>query len=447
MSKTWKRIIWLVVAIVVIIIIGKIFGGKGDTLEVTTEKSVKKTIQETVSASGKIQPQTEVKIQSEVSGQIIELPVKEGDLVTKGQLLVRINPDLYTSAYNRAQASLNSSKSNLSSSKARLAQAEAQFNVSDLNYKRQKKLHDDGVISLSEIENATSSWQTAKAEVTAANESVYSAQFAIQSSEAGVSEAADNLKRTTILAPMTGTVTTLSKEPGETVLGNNMMSGDVIMKISALSAMEVNVEVNESDIVRVKNGDTAMVEVDAYKNEKFKGIVTEISNSATAAAGAAAMTMDQVTNFSVKVMILPESYTHYSAGKPENYSPFRPGMSATVDIITSRADNVLCVPIKAVTTRSDTSSMSLSERMKANAASTQQSVSTEPLMVVFVMSESGDAVRIRPVKTGVQDDSYIHILEGIKEGEEVVTGPYELLSKQLNPGDKVKRSTGMMPQE
>jgi len=159
MSKTWKRIIWLVVAIVVIIIVGKIFGGKSDTLEVTTEKSVKKTIQETVSASGKIQPQTEVKIQSEVSGQIIELPVKEGDLVTKGQLLVRINPDLYTSAYNRAQASLNSSKSSLSGSKARLAQAEAQFNVSDLNYKRQKKLHDDGVISLSEMENATSSWQ------------------------------------------------------------------------------------------------------------------------------------------------------------------------------------------------------------------------------------------------------------------------------------------------
>jgi len=305
------------------------------------------------------------------------------------------------------------------------------------------------------MENATSSWQTAKAEVTAANESVYSAQFAIQSAEAGVNEAADNLKRTTILAPMTGTVTTLSKEQGETVLGNNMMSGDVIMKISALSAMEVNVEVNESDIVRVKNGDTAVVEVDAYKNEKFKGIVTEISNSATAAAGAATMTMDQVTNFSVKVMILPESYTHYSAGKPENYSPFkpenyspfRPGMSATVDIVTSRADNVLCVPIKAVTTRSDTSSMSLSERMKANVANANQSVSTEPLMVVFVMNESGNSVQIRPVKTGVQDDSYIHVLEGIKEGEEIVTGPYELLSKQLNPGDKVKKSSGMMTQE
>jgi len=438
MSKTWKRIIWIVLAIVVIIILGKIFGGKGETIEVTTEKATRRTILETVSASGKIQPQTEVKIQSEVSGQIIELPVKEGDLVTKGQLLVRINPDLYTSAYNRALAALNSSKSNLSSSKARFAQAEAQFNVAELNYKRQKKLHEDGAISNAELETATSNWQTAKAEMTAANENIASAQFAIQSSEAGVNEASDNLKRTTILAPMTGTVTTLSKEQGETVLGNNMMSGDVIMKISALSTMEVNVEVNESDIVRVKMGDTASVEVDAYKDQLFKGIVTEISNSAITAAGAAVMSMDQITNFSVKVMILPESYASYTAGKPENYSPFRPGMSATVDIITQRAENVLCVPIKAVTTRTDTSSMSLAQRLKANLESTNNTLNDKPLMVVFALNNDRNTAQIRVVKTGVQDDGYIQILEGTKEGEEIITGPYELLSKQLKPNDKVK---------
>lgn len=442
MSKTWKRVLWLIAAIIVIIVVGKLFGGKGDLLEVTTEKAIRRNIEETVSASGKIQPQTEVKIQSEVSGQITELPVKEGDLVTKGQLLVRINPDLYTSALNRAQAALNGSKSSLSSSKARLAQAEAQFNASDLNYKRQKKLYEDGVISLQEYENITSSWQTAKAEVTAANESVFSAQYAIQSSQAGVNEAADNLKRTTILAPMTGTVTTLSKEHGETVLGNNMMSGDIIMKISALSTMEVNVEVNESDIVRVKNGDTALVEVDAYKNEKFKGIVTEISNSAITSAGAAVLSMDQITNFSVKVMILPESYSKYSAGKPENYSPFRPGMSATVDIITERVQNVLCVPIKAVTTREDTSSISLSERFKKKGEEAKASTVTikkDPLMVVFTVNEQINQAQIRVVKTGVQDDSYIHIIEGLNEGEEVITGPYEILSKTLNPGSKIKK--------
>jgi HlyD family secretion protein len=442
MSKKWKRILLIAAAILVVLFLVKGLGKSNDLNEVTSEQVAKRSIQETVSASGKIQPQTEVKIQSEVSGQIVELPVKEGDLVTQGQLLVRINPDLYTSAYNRAMAALNSSRSSLSSAKARLAQAEAQFNVAELNFKRQKKLYDEGAISTAEMENAQSSYLTAQAEVTAANESVASAQFAIQSSEAGVKEASDNLKRTTILAPMTGTVTTLSKELGETVLGNNMMSGDIIMRISALSTMEVNVEVNESDIVRVKMGDTATVEVDAYRNEAFKGIVTEISNSAINASGAAVMTMDQITNFSVKVMILPESYSKYTQGKPENFSPFRPGMSATVEIITERANDVLSIPIKAVTTRSDTSSLSPSERFKAKTEQssnvTATSVRTEPYLVVFTTNEQSQIAQLKVVKTGIQDDSYIQILEGLKEGEQVITGPYDLLSRSLRTGDKVK---------
>ncbi len=432
MNKTWKIIIGLTLALILLVTILKLTGGNKDQLEVTTEKVMRRNIAETVSASGKIQPQTEVKIQSEVSGQIVELPVKEGDLVTKGQLLVRINPDLYTSAYNRALAALNSSKSNLSSAKARQAQAEAQYHVAELNYNRQKKLFDDGAISQSDMENATSNWQTAKAEVTASKESVSSAQFAIESSEASLNEASDNLKRTTILAPMTGTVTTLSKELGETVLGNNMMSGDVIMKISALSAMEVNVEVNESDIVRVKMGDTADVEVDAYRNEKFKGVVSEIGNSAIVASGATTMTMDQITNFSVKVRILPESYAHYTTGKPENYSPFRPGMSATVDIITNKANQVLSIPIKAVTTRQDTVARSAKERIQMAGNSSQ-----EPFIVVFLRNADGTA-KIQPVKTGIQDDSYIEIKQGITEQDEIITGPYELLSKRINPGDKIK---------
>lgn len=445
MNKKWKRILWIAAAILVVLLLIKALGKGNDAKEVTTEQVTRRYIQETVSASGKIQPQTEVKIQSEVSGQIVELPVKEGDLVTQGQLLVRINPDLYTSAYNRAMATLNSSRSSLSSAKARLAQAEAQFNVAELNYKRQKKLYDEGAISTAEMENAQSSYLTAQAEVTAANESVASAQFAIQSAEAGVKEASDNLKRTTILAPMTGTVTMLSKELGETVLGNNMMSGDIIMKISALNTMEVNVEVNESDIVRVKMGDTATVEVDAYRNEKFKGVVTEISNSAINATGAAVMSMDQITNFSVKVMILPESYAKYTEGKPENFSPFRPGMSATVDIITDRADNVLSIPIKAVTTRSDTMSVSPSQRYKAKMEQTATTSSTssrnEPFLVVFTIDKQSQTAQLKVVKTGIQDDTYIQVLEGLEEGELVITGPYDLLARTLRSGDKVKVKT------
>jgi HlyD family secretion protein len=285
MNKKLKRTLIVVGILAAGGVTYRLIAGKKEASEVSVEKSAYRAIVETVSASGKIQPETEVKIQSEVSGQIIELPVKEGDLVQKGQLLVKINPDLYTSALSRAEAALNSSRSNLSSAKARLSQAEAQFNVTNLSFQRQKKLFEDGAISKSELENITSQWETAKAEVTSAQESIHSAQFAIESAQAGVNEAGDNLKRTTILAPMTGTVTALNKELGETVLGNNMMSGEVIMNISALAFMEVNVEVNESDIVRVQLGDTAIVEVDSYKEEKFKGEVTEIGNTALNAIG------------------------------------------------------------------------------------------------------------------------------------------------------------------
>jgi len=416
MNKTLKRIL---IGAGILVVAGSTF----------------RSIVETVAASGKIRPESEVKIQSEVSGQIVELPVKEGDLVQKGQLLVKINPDLYTSAYNRAEAALNSSKSNLSSAKSRLAQAEAQFNVTNLNYQRQKKLFDDGAISKAELENITSQYETSKAEVEASRESIHSAQFAIESAMAGVNEAADNLKRTTILAPMTGTVTALNKELGETVLGNNMMSGDVIMNISALTFMEVNVEVNESDIVRVNLNDTALVEVDSYKNETFKGIVTEIGNTALNAIGDQ-MNLNQVTNFSVKIRILPESYAHLMTDKGENYSPFKPGMSATVDIITEKTDRALSVPIKAVAARDDTTSASLLDRLSAENSS--DNTPEEPYTVVFVRNESNEIAEIRVVKTGIQDDKFIQIIEGISENEEVITGPYEVVAQSLKPGDKIK---------
>jgi len=435
MNKTLKRILIGAGILVVAGVAYRVMAKSKDHTEVTTEKSTFRSIVETVAASGKIQPESEVKIQSEVSGQIVELPVKEGDLVQKGQLLVKINPDLYTSAYNRAEAALNSSKSNLSSAKSRLAQAEAQFNVTNLNYQRQKKLFDDGAISKAELENITSQYETSKAEVEASRESIHSAQFAIESAMAGVIEAADNLKRTTILAPMTGTVTALNKELGETVLGNNMMSGDVIMNISALTFMEVNVEVNESDIVRVNLNDTALVEVDSYKNETFKGIVTEIGNTALNAIGDQ-MNLNQVTNFSVKIRILPESYAHLMTDKGENYSPFKPGMSATVDIITEKTDRALSVPIKAVAARDDTTSASLLDRLSAENSS--DNTPEEPYTVVFVRNESNEIAEIRVVKTGIQDDKFIQIIEGISENEEVITGPYEVVAQSLKPGDKIK---------
>lgn len=434
MNKKLKRTLIVVGILAAGGVTYRLIAGKKEAAEVSVEKSAYRAIVETVSASGKIQPETEVKIQSEVSGQIIDLPVKEGDLVQKGQLLVKINPDLYTSALSRAEAALNSSKSNLSSSKARLAQAEAQFNATNLNYQRQKKLFDDGAISKAELENFTSQWETSKAEVTSAQESIHSAQFAIESAQAGVNEAADNLKRTTILAPMTGTVTALNKELGETVLGNNMMSGEVIMNISALAFMEVNVEVNESDIVRVQLGDTAIVEVDSYKEEKFKGEVTEIGNTALNAI-TDQMNLNQVTNFSVKIRILPESYSHLMQGKDESYSPFKPGMSATVDIVTEKSDRALSIPIKAVASRDDTTSTSLLEELQAN--DSESSEEREPFTVVFVHDAADGKAKIRVVETGIQDDKFIEIKKGISEGEEVITGPYELVSQTLKPGEKV----------
>ncbi|MFN0032294.1 MAG: efflux RND transporter periplasmic adaptor subunit [Flavobacteriales bacterium] len=436
MKKIWKTILWIAVPLVLILIIVSALGGDDGMKQVNVEKSAMRSITENVSASGKIQPETEVKIQSQVSGEIVELPVKEGDLVKQGQVLVRINPDIYESSLNRAQASINSAKSNLSSAKARRAQAEAQFKATELNYARQKKLFDDGAISKAEMETITSTYETSKAELVASNESISSAEFSIESAQAGVTEASDNLKRTTILAPMNGTVTALTKELGEAVLGNSMMSGDIIMKISALQTMEVNVEVNESDIVRVQLGDTTLVEVDAYDDEKFKGVVTEISNTASNMLTAS---IDQVTNFEVKIRILPESYAHLAKDQATDYSPFRPGMSATVEIQTEKAENVLTVPIKAVATREDTSSASILERIrKKENATTETVIPEEPFTVVFVMNETTKVSELRVVETGIQDDKFIHILSGVNEGEQVITGPYDEVSRKLKPGDQVE---------
>jgi HlyD family secretion protein len=419
-NKKRRNIIIAILLLVVIVAVWKMTSG-GDHRMVQAESPAYRDIIEKVSASGKVQPASEVKIQSDVSGQIVELPVKEGDHVTKGQLLVRINPDLYTSALQRAEATLNSAKSNWSSAKARLAQAQAQLKMQELTFKRNEKLLAEKVISMAEMDNSKSTYETAVAEVTAAQESIKSAEFSIASAEASKTEAADNLKRTTIVAPIDGTVTALTKEVGEAVLGNNMTSGDVIMKISGLAQMEVDVEVNESDIVHVHVGDTAVVTVDAFRNEKFKGIVTEIGNTALnlMTTGAAAASNSQVTNFSVKVSILPASYAHLIKDG-QGDSPFRPGMTATVDIETEKMKHALSIPIKSVTMRPDSASNGQSKTC------------------VFVYNETDKKAHLKFLKTGIQDDQFIHVPSGLSEQDKVITGPYDEIAKLLNEGDAVE---------
>ena len=400
---------------------GGVIGNNDDSKIVELSKVAQTTIIETVSATGKIQPEIEVKISSEVSGEIISLNVKEGQVVKKGDLLVKINPDLYTSGYNR-------SVSNLSGTRANLSQADASFKESKSNYDRNKTLFEKGIISKSDWDKATASYEVAKA----AKQTAY---FNVQSASATVNEAKDNLGRTTIYAPADGTISMLNVELGERVLGTQQMTGTEILRVANLNNMEVEVDVNENDIVKIKVGDEANVEVDAYLKKQFKGIVTSISNSASSA-----LTADQVTNFKVKIRILKESYQDLLEGKPEAYSPFRPGMTATVDIITQTKSNVLSVPISSVVIKSDTAAVKeikvvdLNEEQKGAAPK-----SDKKFECVFV--KVGDKAKIRIIKTGIQDDTNIEVLTGLKKGDVVITGPYATVTKDLNSGDKVALKT------
>ena len=321
-------LVGVVIALIIVLVTLKskgIIGGNDDSKQVETAKADEITIVETVSATGKIQPEIEVKISSEVSGEIIALPVKEGQVVKKGDLLVKINPMLYTSGLNR-------SISNLSGTKAGLSQADASFKEAKANYDRSKTLYDKGIISRSDWDKAIASFEVAKA-------SKQSAYYNVESASATVTESKDNLGRTTIYAPADGTISSLGVELGERVLGTQQMTGTELLRVANLNNMEVEVDVNENDIVKINIGDSTKIQVDAYLKKEFKGIVTSISNSASTAT-----TADQVTNFKVKVRILKESYQDLLAGKPKTYSPFRPGMTATVDIITKRKEKVIGFP-------------------------------------------------------------------------------------------------------
>lgn len=407
--------------------------GKKKGVQIETVQ--KRDIIEKVSANGKIQPETDVKISPEVSGKVLEINVKEGDEVKKGDLLLTINPDLLEANVSRAVASMNSAKANLANARARLVQAEAQFVNVEKGYHRSQQLFSDGVISQSEMDQMESNYQTALAEKTAAVETVSASSFSVKSAQATRTEAADNLMRTSIFAPNDGVITALQVEEGETVLGTIQMAGTEVMRVSDLNVMEVDVEVNESDIVRVNLGDTADVEVDAYQGKVFKGLVTEIANAATNASGM--LSADQVTNFSVKIRILPFSYKDILAKNEGMLSPFRTGMSATVDIRTARMNNVLTIPIEAVTTRTDTSTVgSFREKIERRKKEKESNVESEPSECVFIFKDG--VAKLRVVETGIQDNRHIEILSGLEEEDEVIIGPYATVSRELENGDKVK---------
>ncbi|NCT18655.1 MAG: efflux transporter periplasmic adaptor subunit [Flavobacteriaceae bacterium CG2_30_34_30] len=412
-KKTLIIIAVLVTVLILILIVGKKngwFGKSGNFKEVEISKIETITIIETVAATGKIQPETEIKLSSEVSGEIIALPIIEGQQVKKGDLLVKVNPDLYQSGLQRSQATLQNVRAGYNQAEASLTEAKA-------NYERSKTLFEKGIISKAEWDKAVSGFEVAKA-------SSQSAYFNIQSASATVNEARDNLARTTIYAPIDGTISKLGVELGERVVGTQQMAGTEILRVANLNSMEVEVDVNENDIVKVSVGDSTIVGVDAYLKREFKGIVTSIANSAESALSA-----DQVTNFKVKVRILPESYQDLLENKPENYSPFRPGMTATVDIMTKKRSNVIGVPISSIVIKTDTTS-------SKTTVDKSTVVSTERFECVFV--KVGEEAKLRVVETGIQDDTNIEILKGLQPGEEVIIGPYNTVTKTLKPGDKVE---------
>lgn len=399
-NKILKILVPVAVVFIIFAIIGKNKGwfGKAVTVKVAVEKAELRSITETITANGKIQPEKEVKISPDVSGEIVELKVKEGDHVEKGQLLCRIKPDIYISQRDRSLAAI-------SSAQARLTQAEAQFLQANLSYKRNKQLYTEQTISKSDYEQSEASYQVAKSEVDAA-------KFSVTSADASLKEANENLTKTSIYAPMTGNISMLLVELGERVVGTSMMTGTEMMRVADLSRMEAQVQVNENDIVRVKLGDTAVIKVDAYIDDKFKGTVTEIASSAKTTGVSA----DQVTNFDVKILVLPQSYEKMV--KEGNPNPLRPGMSATVDIQTVTRNKILTVPIQSVTTRTDTT--------KAKETPSGENVRT----LAFI--SDGTRALARDVKTGIQDNSYIEIISGIKEGDEVITAPFSAISKKLS---------------
>ncbi len=406
-------------------------------LKITTEKASLRDITETVSASGKIQPVVEVKISPDVSGEIVELPVYEGQEVQKGQLIARIRPDNYQAALEQMQASLNTAKADLANAKAALAQAESRLAAEKINVERNRKLFAEKVISQVEMDNSELAYNVAISQKNSSEQQVEAAKYRIESAEASLKQARENLNRTSLYAPMSGVISKLSVKLGERVVGTSQMAGTEMMRIADLSKMEVKVDVNENDIVNVSLNDSVKIEVDAYTGKHFTGRITNIANSSSS-LGANVASTDQVTNFEVRILISASSYQEIMKEKNKKISPFLPGMSANVEIFTNTLKNVISVPSQCVTTRTKIKEKENTEKQNTT---TQTKTNTEkPEEIVFVYQNDGTVKKVT-VKTGIADNQYIQIVSGLKEGEEVVSGPYRAISKELKDGMKVKKVT------
>ncbi|MBL7804881.1 MAG: efflux RND transporter periplasmic adaptor subunit [Saprospiraceae bacterium] len=465
--KRRKTLLFVLIGLLVLLIVAAAVKArqkpKGE--EVTVEQTQRRTIRETVSASGKIFPETEVKISSDVSGEVIELYVKEGDSVTVGQVLAKIKPDEYQSAVERGEAAVNSAKAqrqisstNVQGSNAQIEQlradrnrAAAQLEAGRKSHERNERLFNEGIISSADYETSLSNFRalesglaaadamlkSAESNLQSARENVRVAEYGINSAQASLKELRTSLQKTIITAPVSGIVSKLSVEKGERVLGTIQMAGTEIMRIANMQSMEVQVDVSENDILKVAVGDTAEIEVDAYLGEKFTGKVTEIANSASNISSLTSLNTDQVTNFVVKIRIDAASYAGLMKERGRN--PFRPGMSASVDIFTHTAGNALTVPLIAVTARDkEEGEKDKKDKPKqdSNLASEEDKSKDEEIKeIVFVVS--GDTVGVREVRTGIQDNDYIEILSGLQDGETVVTGPYTAVSRRLKAGTRI----------
>ena len=445
MSKTVKWILIVLGGLIVLMFVGKFLsrGDKGGT-KVSTEKAAKRTIVETVNASGKIYPEVEVKISPDISGEVTELNVEEGDSVKKGQVLARIYADIYALQRDEASSRVNQSSATVDNSKAALESLKANLDLAQQAYERNKSLYDQKVISKAELEQYEGTYRSAQANYNAAQQNIKSLQAGVQSSQTGLTKANKDLSRTTLTAPMNGVISSLKIKKGERVAGNSFNVGTEMMTVADMSVLEVRVDVGENDIVKVNFGDSADVEVDAYNNRKFKGIVTQIASSIKSTA--ASLTSNDVTNYEVIIRLDRESYKDLiDPSKPKKF-PFRPGMNASADIKTKRKDNVLAVPITAVNARIKGSDKSMADKKKEeernkkdnNEIDESKTSSDDELEeVVFILQKDGK-VKKAVVRSGIQDINYIEILNGLNEGDEVVNGPYTAISKTLKDGMKVK---------
>ncbi|MEO5681185.1 MAG: efflux RND transporter periplasmic adaptor subunit [Chitinophagaceae bacterium] len=439
-----KKLIWILVSVallIVLLVVAQKKGafGKDEGTKVTAEKVQRRTIIETVTASGKIYPEIEVKVSPDISGEITELTVAEGDSVRKGQILARIYADIYATQRDQASAGVSQQQAVVSNSTAQLDALKAAMDLSEKTYNRQKQLASDKVISKAEFEQAESSFLTTKANYNAAVQGIKGGQAGVQNAQANLTKANKDLGRTIITAPMSGVISLLSVKKGERVAGNSFNVGTEMMRVADMSKIEIRVDVGENDIPKVHLGDSALIEVDAYNKRKFKGIVTQIASSNKGAASqSVSSTSTDVTNYEVRIRILPESYSDLlDPAKPKSF-PFRPGMSASADIQTKRHQDKWSVPINAVTTREKGTDKVVAGKDPAAPADDnnnpdQKATNTDLDEVVFVL-QADKKVKKVVVKTDIQDINNIEITNGLKEGDMVITGPYGTVSKILKDG-------------